>query len=143
VGEPFPISQDADAREPGAIGFEGNNYLILWESNDGTTNAISSIHGQFVSAAGTPLGNRINFSDDSECQKFPALAFDGVNYLVGWTAPAAGTNAWQVKGCFLSTSGVLQPPMVLSQAPAMAAHPIALAFGHTNYLMVWSRELGP
>jgi len=143
VGGPFLISHDADSSEAGAIGFDGNHYLVLWEANGGNANTISSIHGQFVTPSGTLLGNRIQMNADSEYQRFPALAFDGVNFLAGWVAAAGDTNLWRVKGCFLSTSGVLQPAIVLSQTAAASANPIALAFAQTNYLVAWSREVGP
>src|SRR6185369_4665886 len=137
VGAPFVVSQDAGATEPGAIAYDGNHYLVIWEAHGIDTNAISSIRGQFVTPSGGLSGNRIQFNTDSERQKFPALAFDGDKYLVGWMAPAGDTNLWQVEGCFLSTSGAVQPPLVLSQTPVASANPIALAFGRTNCIVVW------
>ena len=143
VGSPLVISPDANAAEVGGIQFDGINYLVVWEANSANTNVVPNIQGQFVSPSGLLRGGGIQISADSESGRLPALSFDGVNYLVGWMAQVNGTNLWNVQGRFLRTDGILQEPFTISQTPALSANPVALAFGRTNYLAVWSREVGP
>ncbi len=143
VNGPFLIGLDADAREVGGIRFDGANYFIVWEGNTGQSNLVPFIQGQFVSPSGIIKGDRIQIASDAESQRLPALCFDGTNYLVAWMAGSNGTNSWDVKARFITTAGMLYAPFTISQMPALSANPLAVAFAETNYLAVWTREVGP
>src|SRR5207247_4059121 len=55
----------------------------------------------------------------------------------------SGTNLWNVKGRFLTKAGGILDSFLISDIPAFSPNPIVVAFGATNYLVAWSREVGP
>ena len=78
---------------PLAATFDGTNYLVVWNWD---TNYASggwpdwNLGGRFVSAAGTPQASELLLA--TEQASFPALAFDGDNYLLVWGYDTATTN---------------------------------------------------
>ncbi|EYF00110.1 hypothetical protein [Chondromyces apiculatus] len=80
-------------------------------------------------------------------QMAPDIAFDGTNYLVVWNAPdclASNTTPYEIRGVRVSPAGTLLDPTVgrlLHTATAYGSTPVEnvdLAFGGTNYLVVWN-----
>ncbi len=79
-------------RNPVAIGFDGTNYLVLWNCTtnyDGPGELM--LYGRLVSQAGTPVGPELVVTTDP-LSVFPAVAFDGANYLVLWAKDVIATN---------------------------------------------------
>jgi hypothetical protein len=71
-------------------------------------------------------------------QNYPAVAFDGENYLVAWEDERAGANNRDVYGALLSNSGQLLEPGVFRVAVASNLQQApAVAFGDSVYLVVW------
>jgi hypothetical protein len=143
VGGAFLIEADADAAEVGGLAFDGTNYLAVWEANSRNTNAVSSVQGRRIDRSGVLQGGLMQISTGGTAQKFPAVAWNGSEYLVTWTSLAANTNAWSVSSRRVSRAGALSAVETISEVPALNAHPPAVASDGTNWLAVWSREQGP
>jgi hypothetical protein len=94
AGSPFQINQmNSLDQNPLAIGFDGTNYLVLWNVDTNLTatgKAIWKLYGRLVSQAGTFPGNEFLLNTNPAI--FPSLAFDGTNYLLNWSTDP-GTNA--------------------------------------------------
>ena len=124
-----------DQRKP-AIASDGISYLIVWE--DYRAGSYSDIYGARVSVDGTLLDPPgIAISTAPRYQGFPAIAFDGINYLVVWqdTRDPSGTRIY---GTRVSTGGVVLDPngIPISTAAGNQGYP-AIAFNGTNCLAVW------
>jgi hypothetical protein len=137
---PLAAQSGVSANTPFALGFDGSQYLLVYLQQ--ATNAVL-VAGQFLSpATGQPTGAPFLIAPNGGNQTDPALAFDGINYLVAWqeTASAAtlGLNVARV-----STSGVVLDPVPLNlfgQLPGLAGYiPIipSIAFDGTNYLVAY------
>src|SRR5207244_8680160 len=64
------------------LAFDGANYLAVWED---FRSGPADIYGARLSPFGTVLDPEgIPVSTAADHQQYPALAFDGTNYLAGW-----------------------------------------------------------
>ena len=106
VGSPFPISTAAGRQHFEFIGiaFGGTNYLVIWTDGRYSTGDEGPwyVYGQIVSKGGSLVGGEIRIS--AEPGHFPAIAFDGTNYLVVWVEDTDDTDYY---GQFISQSGIL------------------------------------
>jgi hypothetical protein len=136
TGIPISIA-DYDQSSP-AITFDGTNYLVVWE-DDRNSFFDPDIYGTLVSQTGivlNPAGIPISMAVNN--QSFPAIAFDGTNYLVVWedwrnnpgTSDIYGARVSQA-GTVLDTNGI-----TISMATADQLSP-TITFDSTNYLVVW------
>ncbi len=94
AGTPFQISQTRSLdQNPLAIGFDGTNYLVVWNVDTNLTASgapIWNLYGRLVSPTGSLLGNELVLNTNQAL--FPSLAFDGVNYLFEWSYNLDTTN---------------------------------------------------
>jgi hypothetical protein len=129
------ISTGANGRFNPAVAFDGTNYLVVWQ--DYRYDNYGDIFGARVGTDGVvlnPGGIIIAFA--SKEQLYPALAFDGTNYLVVWQDKRSGS--WDIYGARVSVSGTVLDPIGLILVPATGDQGLpAIAFEGTNYLMVW------
>jgi len=106
VGTPFPISKaTANPHDFHNVVFDGANYLVIWTDGRLATNQDTGpwyVYGQLVSKSGKLTGGEIKIS--SAPGHYPALAFDGTNYLVAWVE---NTNDRDYYGQFISAAGAL------------------------------------
>jgi hypothetical protein len=127
VGAPFNQSSPA-------ISFDGNNYFVVWQDN---RNGNNDIYGARVSQSGVvldPTGIKICCTPDD--QKTPAVAFDGFNYLVVWSDNRMGN--FDIYGARVSTTGIVIDSNAIAIFVANnSQHRPAIAFGDSNYLVVW------
>jgi len=75
-------------QNPLSVGTDGTNFLVAWNydaSVDSNGDAIWELRGRLVTPAGGFLGSQFTVADTSNRPSFPAIAFDGANYLVTWT----------------------------------------------------------
>ena len=95
AGSPFQISQTTSLdQNPLAVGFDGTNYLVIWNVDTNLTSGggpVWSLYGRLVSPTGTFPGNELVLNTNQAL--FPSLAFDGANYLFGWSYNLDTTNA--------------------------------------------------
>lgn len=69
---------------------------------------------------------------------FPAVAFDGTNYLVVWADRNSGLDNFDIRAVRVSTAGQVLDPngITISGADSIQARP-ALAYGGGRYLTLW------
>jgi len=131
------ISTAANFQWLPAIGFDGTNYLVVWE--DMRHNGSSDIYGTRVTTAGGVLDpNGIAICTAIRFQFSPAIAFDGTNYLVAWEdyrrsdySDIYGTRVTK-QGTVLDTAGIAISKSMFDQFDP------AVAYDGTNFLVLWS-----
>jgi hypothetical protein len=131
----FVISRAASSQCDPALGFDGANFLVVWM--DGRVSDYD-IYGARVTPAGTVLDPQgFVISQAAYSQYWPALGFDGANFLVVWTDERGGTD-YDIYGARVTPAGTMLDPQgfVISQATNYQWYP-ALAFDGANFLVVW------
>ena len=132
----IPISSVAYDQEYPAVSFDGTNYLVVWmDFRSGPDTC--DIYGARVSQAGTvlepagiPISIAVNF------QRYPAVSFDGTNWLVVWEDRRSG--AWDIYGTRVSQAGtVLEPGGIPISTSSYSQWYPAVSFDGTNFLVVW------
>jgi hypothetical protein len=130
----FVISTVVNYQENPTISFDGTNYLVVWIDY---RNDSADIYGTRISQDGTVLDpDAIAISTVINNQLYPAIVFDGINYLVVWedasgdTSDIYGTRVTQA-GIVLDTNGI-----AISTAANNQQYP-SVSFDGINYLVVW------
>ena len=129
--------------EPGyqqdpAVAFDGVNFLVVW--TDWLSDSSSGIYATRVSPAGTVLDpSGIVISTAGSKQQYPAVAFDGTNFLAVWVDNRdSGDDVFAARvtpqGTVLDPSGI-----AVSTAPYNQWYP-AVAFDGTDFLVAWSDD---
>lgn len=115
------------------VAFDGTNFFVVWSEDS----ADQQIRGRFVSPAGV-LGTEISVNASVAPSDNPkSVAFDGTNYLVVWNDEVGGTNAWDVFGQRVDTSGVLVGGVITITAEPGPQMVTTVAFDGSSYLAVW------
>jgi hypothetical protein len=133
----IPISTAVGCQTSPAIAFNGTDYLVVWV--DYRNGSQGDIYAARVSPSGKVLDPEgIVISSAPGSQLSPAIAFDGADYLVVWQDARGGDWDCDIYGSRVSPSGVVLDVggIAISTAPGSQAEP-AVAFGGTNYLVVW------
>jgi len=131
----IPISTAVDDQECPAVVFDGTNFLVVWQDyRNGDT---SDICGARVTPAGVVVDtNGISISTAASSQGYPAVGFDGTNYLVVWTDYRSDTA--DIYGARVSPAGtVLDPSGIAISTATMQQGGPGLAFDGTNLLVAW------
>ena len=135
------------------VAFDGTNFLVAWANtlvfNGGSA---TSIVFSRISTSGTVLDAvPVVASSAGAGQAFPALAFDGTNYLLAWRdSRLAGNVPANDVGQFYGTR-VTPAGALLDGTAATGGFPISandlrrrsravLAFDGTEYILVWGDE---
>jgi hypothetical protein len=131
------ISQAAHGQQSPAIASDGTDFLVAWQDyRDGS--GYGDIYGARVTQQGAVLDPAaFVISHAANGQLYPALAFDGTNYLVVWV-DVRGGGGWDIYGARVTPQGTVLDTagLVVSQSEFSQCHPV-LAFDGTNYLVVW------
>jgi hypothetical protein len=132
----FIVSQEPYDQWAPALGFDGANFLVVWE--DGRSGGYADIYGARVTPAGTvldPAGFVVSQTADD--QEYPALGFDGANFLVAWEDYRNG-NGYDIYGARVTPAGTVLDPsgIAISQAADYQENP-ALDFDGASFLVVW------
>ena len=114
-----------------AVGFDGANYLVVFQSN-------GLIWGQRVSPAGAvldaPGGFQVSSGIPDVVTSFaPSLAFDGTNYLVVWQKFSGNQDIFAAR---VTPGGQVLNEFAITANPSEQVFP-SVAFDGTNYLVVW------
>jgi hypothetical protein len=138
------ISTAADDQVYPALAFDGGNLLVVWF--DGRCgNYDADIYGARVTPAGVVLDpNGIAISTEADYQVYPALAFDGDNFLVAWQDQRGGGGHDNIYGARVTPEGVVLDPDGISVSTAVGEqrNPVPI-FDSENFLVVWETNLGP
>jgi len=131
------FSQAANDQRFPAIGFDGTNFLLVWQDSR-PDSGFGGIYGARVTPQGAvldPAGFLI--SPGAYGPRYPAVAFGGTDFLVVWD-DVRGRDDWDVFGTRVTPQGTVldSPGFVISQAANDQWYP-ALAFNGTDFLVVW------
>jgi len=123
-----------DQRSP-AVAFDGTNYTVTWE--DYRSGFEWDIYGARVDTSGTVLDTSgIPLSTAAADQRYPAVAFDGVNYLVAWDDLRGGVE--DIYAARVDTSGTVRDTAGIAVSAATGGqYSPAVAFDGKNYFVVW------
>ncbi|WP_146209752.1 hypothetical protein [Vitiosangium sp. GDMCC 1.1324] len=132
----IPISTAANNQVTPAVASNGTNSLVVWQ--DTRSGSSADIYGARVSNTGTVLNaSGILISNAVNAQESPAVAYNGVDFMVAWQDYRSGTN-YDIYGARVSGTGVVRNPsgIPISTATNDQKSP-ALAREGTNCLVVW------
>jgi hypothetical protein len=135
------VSSSAQLQANSAVAFDGTDYLVVWQEERDETSI--DIYGIRVDQAGHALDSTsIAISTSTGNQEYPAVAFDGTNYLVAWQDDRGGSG-YDIYGARVAKSGTVldAPGIAISTAVQRQRYP-SIAFDGTNYLVVWDDERG-
>lgn len=144
----FEITKGLDYGQRGSnrseVGFDGSNYLVVFGYE-------GKIYGQRVTSEGLALdgegGFRISTDNPGGATNFnPAVAFDGINYLVVWGKydptyicenSLCYPKGYDIYGARVTPGGQVLGEFAICTANGGQTDP-AIAFGGTDYLVLWS-----
>ncbi len=154
-GDEFVIANGAVSYATPAVAFNGENFVVVWESAGGAVDPVAvNLYGMRISPFGTLVdGAPFAVSTAPEQQAWPQIACDTANCLVTWVdrrnylgqsynfSPGPG----DMYGAFITRAGV-----VLNGNTSTGGIPIALGitanqgypglvFTGTDYIAAWSR----
>src|SRR5262245_59430340 len=117
------------------VASDGTNYLVAWSDYRNPLGA--DIYGARVTAAGQVLDpNGFPISEAPGYQLTPKVAFDGTNYLVGWTDTRSDDG--DVYAARVSQAGtVLDPAGIAVSAENNSQGLGALTFAAGDYFLAW------
>ena len=125
------------SQESPALAFDGENYLVVWQND---RSGSSDVYGTRVTPAGVVLDTvGIAIATSSGNQGSPALAFDGVNFLVVWQDESSDSN--DVYGARVTPAGVVLDTAGIAISTAAEGYQQvspALAFDGENFLVTWT-----
>jgi hypothetical protein len=132
----FVISLSARGQYAPALGFDGTNFLAVWEDDRA---GYTDIYGARVTPDGTVLDPQgFAISQAANWQYYPVLVFDGTNYLVVWQDYRNDPSDPDIYGARVNHNGTVLDPggIAISDAVGRQNYP-ALSFGGTDFLVVW------
>ena len=119
-----------------SIAFDGTNYLVVWQ--DYRSGSDWNIYGSRINQSGTVLDpSGIAISTAANWQRYPSVAFDGSNYLVVWMDER--NNRVDIYGARVTRTGTVLDPSGIAISTAGYEWYPSIAFGDTNYFVVWNR----
>lgn len=143
-GLSFLISGQPDNGENAVAIFGKTNYLVAWQSNNGSPGGNNNkTYGAFVSTSGS-VGSIFQINQTNSLDQNPlAIGFDGTNYLVIWNVDTnltvSGAPIWSLYGRLVSQTGSFPgKEFVINTNQALFP---SLAFDGSNYLLEWSHDL--
>jgi large repetitive protein len=132
------ISQATDRQCTPALGFDGANFLAVWQDYRADS-GYSDIYGARVTPDGTVLDSGgIHITQVTGDQFDPALGFDGANFLVTWADYRRSSVYADIYGARVTPGGTVLDTsgFVITEAAKDQLGP-ALVFGTANFLVVW------
>jgi phosphoribosylformylglycinamidine (FGAM) synthase PurS component len=120
-----------------ALGFDGANFLVVWKDRRSGNDA--DIYGARVTPQGTVLDPQgFVVAQATKDQMFPALGFDGANFLAVWQDYRGDSGDADIYGARVTPAGTVLDPqgLAISQARNNQKAP-ALDFHGANFLVVW------
>lgn len=140
-GSEFLISSQLQNGTSAAATFGKTNYLVVWQSSNGSEGDVNKTYGAFVSRSGG-AGTPIQISQSTSPSHNPlAVAFDGTNYLAAWNRDLGlgypAPTDWDFWGRLVSPEGTFPGNEVGLVTDAGDQVLPALAFDGANYLLAW------
>ncbi len=141
VSAPFRISQNTSPDHNSiTVDSDGANFLVAWTYDTGTgfeEPPLAELHGRLVTASGGFGSAEFIVAGIESHPAIPALAFDGINYLLTWTTQS-NTNDWNITGQFITQTGALLGSAIsLVTCPGIQAiSPVV--YGNGKDLVLWT-----
>ena len=131
----FVISVTEYSVSPPAIAFGGGEFLVAWDDNRGVTEC--DIYGARVTPQGVVLDSAgIVISHTTSDEFYPALSFDGANFLVAWQV--SDVSASDIYGARVTSAGeVLDPAGIAISRAANEQYTPVVGFDGANFLVTW------
>jgi hypothetical protein len=131
------LSSAGNYKRP-TVARSGTDYLVAWDGN-GVSSGTMTLYTAWVSSTGTVTagsGFPISAAISSLYQVEPAVASNGINYLVAWTdTSSSGIQIYAVR--VTQEGGALDvPPLALTSAIRERQTP-AVASNGTDYFVTW------
>ncbi|UCD19457.1 MAG: T9SS type A sorting domain-containing protein [candidate division WOR-3 bacterium] len=130
------VISDADSsQEYTSVSYGNTRYFAVWQD---FRNGNYDVYGARVSQEAIVLDpGGIAISSDTSAARTPAIAFDGNNYLTVWRDNRNSPRS-DIYGARINQEGQILDPdgFAVSTNPHTQKEP-AIAFGSTNYLVVW------
>jgi phosphoribosylformylglycinamidine (FGAM) synthase PurS component len=137
----FVISQAANDQDFPAAGFDGENFTVAW--GDFRSGTDYDVYGTRITPRGEvldPAGFVI--SEATRDQYYPAMGFDGANFLLAWEDDRGG-SAYDIYSARVTPHGqVLDPAGFLVSQTANDQNSPATCFDGENFLVVWEDDRG-
>ena len=128
-GSAFQIS-DASAGDLD-MAFDGSNYLVAFWID------ATQVYGQFVSNSGTLIGNDFPIDNSSNASDNPvSVAYGDSKYLVAFHDHTLA-DGWNLKAHFVSTSGTVDPNIIMIADSTHNPMIPLMAFDGSNFLTTW------
>jgi phosphoribosylformylglycinamidine (FGAM) synthase PurS component len=123
-----------------AVGFDGSDFLVVWEEY---RNVNGDVYGARVTPQGAVLDTSgIAVSTAANGQYCPALSFVGGNFLVAWEDYRNGSN-FEVYGARVTPEGAVLDPSGLAIALANDdQYYVKVGSDSANFLVVWEDNRG-
>jgi len=129
----FAVSTAADTQQNTSLSFDGTNYLAVWEDKRGGG---YDVYGARVTQAGAVLDpDGIAIVTAVGTQRDPVAGFDGRNYIVFWRDDALEPESSDIRGAWVSPSGVVLDSCGSIVQPGRQCAP-ALCRGQANQILV-------
>jgi hypothetical protein len=153
VLDPAPLVLADNASGPAQIGnaaFDGQRFLLVYERGDRLSTAgLLDVYGAFFDPHAAALGAEFPIAVGPAFQFFPAVQFDGTNYLVVWrdTRNTAATGYWstvpaEIWAARINPAGtILGPPVVLASGSAWRRYN-GISFDGKYLLTSWEEVVG-
>ena len=132
----------AGQQDTPAIGSNGDNYLVAWQSLNQDNDSFG-IYAQLIGNDGQKIGQelRINSTTVSD-QRDPAIASNGSTYLVLWQSYAqSGNDNYDIYGRIIDNEGTyVSPEMHINTYTTLEQRNPAVEFNGAHYLAVWESK---
>jgi hypothetical protein len=130
------ISTAANSQWSPSVASDGTNYLVVWEENRDSTSM--DIYGARIDQNGNVLDPDIPISTGGADQRYPSVAFNGIDYLVVWQNYRSSNQWWDIYGARVNQQGIVLDSngFAISTATRDQIFP-AVGFDGLNYLVVW------
>jgi len=131
----IPISTAVGDQDDVAVAFGGADFLVAWRDfRDGDD---TDIYGARVTTSGTVLDTQgFIISKAASSQWSPALAFDGVNFLVVWADGSSGPG--DILGARVTPDGVVLDTAAIAISTAVNDQKApAVVLAGATFLVVW------
>lgn len=136
-----PLSFSAATQRSPAVAFGNNEFLVVWHDY---RNGPADIYATRVDTAGRVLDSAgIAVARVAHEQRYPAVAFDGVDFMVTWEDGRYSDTLQDIYAARVSPAGVVLDPtgIPVSAFPGPQVRP-QVVFDGSNSLLVWQDRRG-
>lgn len=130
-GLPIWVDPGFDQRRP-SIGFDGENYLVVWQNDLDSTGLNYRIEGLRVAPDGEILDPSPLVISSGDYGSYPEVAFAGGKYLVVWL----DAYYYDIYGAFVETNGTIGSQIGIRTASGLQQNP-AVASNGDQFLVAW------